>query len=195
MGCLEFFMSHAESRDICKILQERAHVEILLWESQTASPHSPGPVNDDELICRQIISPIHFDDATQKLTATAFDDASGKGLSVNRIKYETADGLQNTAELRTKQYNENNETKPARIFWGMINLSCAEVRTIVVPSDVNGESMRGFAIYDTALKTDPSHADICQIVKQKAQGRSVRSKLRDLANEFIDRKKKEKVAE
>jgi hypothetical protein len=181
MGCIEFFIEHAETKEVCKLLQEKSHDEILAWETETASEFSPGPVLDEEILQRQIISPIHFDHATQKLTAMAFDDASGKGLSVNRTDYDNETHLTDAGIARVQQYNLNNDRQ--REFWGLISLVSSEVRAITVTTP-DTAPVRGFAIYDTANETSKSHADICQIVK-KAQGRSVRSKLLDLGNQFI----------
>lgn len=185
MGCIEFFLENAETKEVCKLLQEKSHDEILAWETETASEFSPGPVLDEEILQRQIISPIHFDHATQKLTAMAFDDASGKGLSVNRTDYDDETLLTDAGIARVEQYNLNNDRQ--REFWGLISLISSEVRAITVPTPdpaPDTAPIRGFAIYDTANETSKSHADICQIVK-KAQGRSVRSKLLDLGNQFI----------
>jgi hypothetical protein len=185
MNCIEFFSLNSSNTQKCKLLQDIQEVILLSWELETASEHSPCPVKDTEYLYRQIISPIHYDEETNTLTPTAFDDASNKGLSVNRESYITEEQVTGMAYGRVNSFNISNPDKPQRKFSGIVRLFCNDVRQITIKMEQDLYSTRGFCVYDTALDYDRSHSDICQIVKSKAHGRSARAKFRDLANDFI----------
>ena len=184
MNCIEFFTQNSSNKDKCKLLQKEPQDKLLAWELETASKYSPGPVSNAELLHRQIISPIHFDEETNSFTPMAFDDASDKGLSVNREPYITEEQISCMARARVDSFNISNPDKKERSFSGIVHFLCNDVRQITVNTAQGLSPIRGFCVYDTALEDDKSHSDICQIVS-KGDGRSARSKLRDLANSFI----------
>ena len=184
MECIDFFTKNCANNDKCKLLQDIPEDKLTKWEYVSASKYSPGPVTDNEYLCRQVISPIHYDKETNTLAATAFDDASNKGLSVNRLCYVTGEKVVQMANDRTEKYNELYPNKPQRTFVGSVHFSCRDIRKITITEE-GKKPIRGFAIYDTANENDSSHADICQIVKNKAHGRSVRFSIRELANKYL----------
>lgn len=183
MTCRDFFTENAENSDRCKLLQQLPMEVILSFESESASEHSPGPVADDEHLWRQIINPTHFDAAANQLKVTAFSDVSDKGGSVNR-GYADYDMLYAAAQERIAELNRKKPEMNAELV-GLVRLECAAVRSITTDINSPGLPIRGFIVVDTALEGNESHADICQILSQRAQSRSVRSKLVDLANEYL----------
>jgi len=68
-------------------------------------------------------------------------------------------------------------TRSDRQFFGLAPAKCENVRAIFTTA-----GKRAFCVFDTALADDPSHTDICQIVRGNKEGRSVRSKLYDAFN-------------
>ena len=181
--CIEFFSDNSENKEKCKLLQKMSQDILLSWERESASKYSPSPVRDEEILCRQIFSPTHYDEETQEFTSTAFDDASSIGMSVNRLDYTSVDNVAQAANGRVTTHNESNLKQ--RSFPGIIKLNCDDIRKITV-QDEGSNPIRGYCIYDTALEHDESHADICQIVKTKSQhGRSIRLKIRDIANLYL----------
>lgn len=186
MMCIDFFSQNRENTKICKLLQEISEETLLEWERQTASEHSPCPVKNEEFLYRQILNPIHYDIETMTLKPTAFNDVSDKGMSVNRLDYASEESICQTATDRVERYNMGNPDKPTRFFLGLVRFNCTEVRNIIAqPSEAGVIPVRGCVVYDTAYEYDQSHADIFQIVKNKAHERSVRSKIMDLANDFL----------
>lgn len=185
MECIDFFSEHIENKEKCKELQKLPYSKLIEWECETASQHSPGPVDDKEILCRQIISPIHYDEEANALTAAAFDDVANKGLSVNRLSYTSNSDITRNAENRVENHNQHNsEEKKRRTFIGILQFNCIEIRSITVNVNVL-TPVRGLAVFDTASEGDQSHADICQIVKGRAEGRSLRHSIMDLANSFL----------
>ncbi|MBY0499321.1 MAG: hypothetical protein K2P74_06895 [Nitrosomonas sp.] len=185
MNCADFFSSQVENKEKCKALQKISECILVKWENESASLYSPGPVENDEILYRQIISPIHYEEETNTLTPGAFNDVSDKGLSVDRARYSTKDQIDENANLRAQKHNIVNPSKKTRSYIGIINFACNDVRGIIVKENAESPDRRGFGVYDTASSDNQSHADICQIVNSKALGRSARSKIRDLANEFL----------
>lgn len=186
MKCIDFFSKNCGNTQICKLFQEIPIDTLLAWEFEVATAHSPCPVSNEEFLYRQILSPIHYDKETNTLTPTAFDDASNKGMSVNRLKYTAEEQIVQIANNRVKNYNEVNPDKPQRTFSGAVRFVCDDIRKITVPTEEDASPVRGCTVYDTAYENDRSHADICQIVKNKAHARSVRLSIRDLANNFLE---------
>ena len=110
---------------------------------------------------------------------TAFEDASDKGLSVNRMSYVGLEAVRVMAEARAQYWNAQFPSKVQRTLVGYSDFSAKEVRSILtaVPAP-----HRALAIYDTAKPDYLSHADVCQIVSSGQGGRSARSQMRELAN-------------
>ena len=171
----------------------------MAWESQTAANDSPGVVQNEELICRYSISPFHVD-PSGALLPTAFSDASKLGLSVNRLQYTDIRHVYGLALNRVNAWNVLNPHQPERVLVGYVIFQAFEVRGIFVE---DASHRRGFGIYDTAtpadeskqLDAEPSHADVCQLVKDKKSAKSVRAQLYNLlssrlvnfAGDFMER--------
>ena len=180
MTCQEFFDAHLNNKEKCKQLQKEA--SNFEWQLQSASKYSPAPVQDDEKLLRQIISPIHLEFDFKTIKPTAFDDVFNKGLSVNRIQHIASEAaVMNSALLNIEFYNEANSEKPQRNLHGLAEFVSLEIREIK-----DFENKLALGVYDTALESDASHADICHITEDnKKNQRSIRSKLLDLANKRL----------
>lgn len=185
MKCREFFTKHAENRDRCKELQKLANEgeDVLRFEAESASEDSPGPVKNAEHLWRQIINPTHFDSEKNEIKATAFADVSDKGGSVNR-DYEPYESVYAKAVARVADLNQKKPEMNAKLV-GLVRLGCLAVREITTEINSPGKPVRGFIVVDTALKGDESHADICQITSQPGQSRAVRSRLVEIANQYL----------
>jgi hypothetical protein len=171
MDCREFFKNNEGNPEKCKLLQEDPD-QALKWENtSSASDHSPGRVGDEEVLHRQVFHPIHVDQETGKIKPELFDDASNKGMSVNRAKYIARQSLNEKGCAKAEQ---DRTRKPDRQYLGFASTACGDVRRIFSTAN------RAFCVFDTALADDISHADVCQIVRGKKEGRSARSKLYDL---------------
>ena len=154
---IKFFSNEEIKRDKCKYLAEE-HARSLMWEKETVSLDSPGIVEDEEEIARQIHSPHSYDKETEKLTTYAFDDMFNKGLSVNRLSLKNVEELHDIGE---KKAEKARETNPNREYVG---LSIAEVENV---RNCDEGTERWFAVYDTSNEDDISHADVCCIYPKK----------------------------
>lgn len=133
--------------------QEKA----LEWEQIKTSKYSPGVVGNEEIIVRQIFSPIHFDEDTGDVKTAAFEDASNKGLSVNRLAHASSEEIHHLGE--EKASTDRKLGKSERLYLGFVETDVENVR-----SDLEDNS-RVFTVYDTALKETIHHGDVC-IIKQ-----------------------------
>lgn len=185
MGCREFFAAHAGNSDRCKALQEESLETQLDWERESASEHSPSPVQDQEDLIRYWLNPVHYDRQTGTLKATAFDDASNKGLSVNRADHVSIDELRVIAQARVDQWSNTNSAKAPRELIGYSVFSANEARSVQVGEPPSAR--RALGVYDTANAQDKSHADVCQIASNAQGGRSARIQMRNLVNERLKR--------
>jgi hypothetical protein len=171
--CSEFFAQHINNPEKVKELQKIE--ERINWEVITASEYSPSTVVNEEDICRQILRPTHVNIHNNELKPTAFDDVANKGLSVDRLRFCDLDKIKQVAIGRVTQYNMLADPERVRTFFAIAKFVVRDVRSIMF------NEHRCFGIYDTARPDNVAHADICQIVSGKFAGRSVRSKLIDLA--------------
>ena len=184
MMCVDFFSQNSNNKDKCKLLYQIPQDKLLAWELESASEYSPGPVKNEEFLYRQILSPVHYDEEAKAFKPTAFDDASNKGMSVNRLEYTSIEHINQMANDRVEQHNQSYPEKP-RSFPGTVRFVCDDIRKITVHPDGSVAPVRGCVVYDTAYEHDQSHADICEIAKTKAYARSVRLSILDLANNFL----------
>ena len=149
MSCQELFASVA--KDPKKAEKIDAQSPDCACEAHSVSPHSPGPVMDDETLWRLILSPVHYDVATGRVTEAAFDDASNTGMSVQRLAVTGSEG-----DIRQRGHARA-AAKPGRTFECAIGATAAGIRALRGP-----EGGGRFCIYDTADAADPGHADVCQ---------------------------------
>lgn len=124
-------------------------------EKQSVSEYSPGRVEDQEYIARQIHSPIHVDDETGEIKSAAFDDAFTMGLSVNRLAYSTEREIHELGEKKAENDRSNNKK---RQYSGFIKAKASEIRSFIE------NDCRVFSIYDTALKDIIHHADLFVLI-------------------------------
>jgi hypothetical protein len=174
--CQAFFEQYAQNpKERAERLQQTG--QALQWEKLSASPHSPGPVKDQEQVIRLVINPIHVAD-DGSVTPMLMSDVKDKGGSVERLAYASRE--QTIASGRAHAEAKNTAAGPSakpRSIYGTVTLSVQEIREVVVATQA-----RAFGVFDTAKEVSPSHADIFQIVAGNGQeARSARLQLWQLA--------------
>lgn len=168
--CLEFFEANKANMKKVKALVDTGNGDS--WAGLSASLHSPGVVEADEELVRQLVNPVHWDDELDQPKPSFFDDVLNKGMSVNRLRHTTEEKVEEVARIRAAAYTIANPDKQARSFLGLLRFQAAEV--IEVMRSVAGGSG---AVFDTALEDAESHADVCQTRGDKEVGRNIRSAL------------------
>lgn len=187
--CCKFFDENRCDKDICKKLQAFPELTQIAWESESASCHSPGVVANDELLCRQVLDPTHFDPVSGTIKPTFFDDASNKGASCHRLAHISHQAVREMADARTAAVNINPPATGSRTAIGYTTFEASEVRSIRLAASSLPAVLprRGAAVYDTGLPEDNSHADVCQLVAGRQEGKSVRAQLWKLAKDRLVR--------
>ncbi|WP_042297103.1 hypothetical protein [Paraburkholderia bannensis] len=175
--CLTFFEANSGNNQKVKLLREQPR--LTAFEGLTASRLSPCIVGDAEEVLRQVFSPLHVEQDTGALKPTAFDDASDKGLSVDRVDHQVEHASVQAGHARAAVANAKEGSTPRKLH-GIAKLKVSEVRSLC-----DGEA-RHFGVYDTALDANRAHADICQLIAGKSSGRRARSKLVEMAQPFVN---------
>lgn len=178
--CQTFFKKNAAVADKVALLQQEKNA--VEWESLTASVDSPGPVQSEEYVLRLIFNPHHFDLETQTLKPSAVTDVKNKGCSVDRLTYTSIEESRKNGESVAANKNKLSPDKPLKSLCGVAVLLVEAIRDIKV-----GQNSRAFTVYDTALKTNRAHADVCQLTSAPSESRSARLQLMALADQGLQR--------
>lgn len=181
-----FFAANMSSGELAKSVQARPLEEQLAWETLSACAESPGPVKAAEILCRQIVSPVHFDADANEIRPNLFEDVIGKGASTHRRSHITDQRLLEIALERVGQQNLNPPKTGPRTLIGYVFIEAAAVRTLRVDLEALREQ-QVLAVYDTANAKDSSHADICLLRRQKQAELSVKSQLYEKAKGTLKR--------
>ncbi|WP_295864940.1 hypothetical protein [uncultured Xanthomonas sp.] len=162
--CLNFFEENRGNKDKVKALIATGAGDGWYENGLTASPWSPGAVDLEEEIARQVHSPLHWDEELRQIKLGFFDDLTGQGLSVNRLAHTNLERLAIVSRERAEKRGRE-----------AIGFVVARVTQLI-------EVMRAIqdgsgAVFDTANEDDISHADVCQTKGAKAVGRAMRQDL------------------
>lgn len=174
--CAEFFAQNGQA-ELASLLQVES--SALAWEALTASPYSPGPVEDAEQVIRLVYHPIHVDLSTGDLKPSVVDEASSWGCSVQREHFCSRRDAWHMGARVARAKTEENPAKP-RAVYAIALLSVAAVRGLQV------SKKRGAAVYDTALPSNIAHADVCVVSPGRQERRSIRAQLYELACQGLE---------
>lgn len=160
---------------------------LAICESETVSDYSGGPVADEEYLHRYVFSPIHVVDG--EVVSALFDDVKDKGLSCERSESEPTAELHERGERQASDFNDRKRPEQAeREYLGVITSTALDVRSVL-----NGARQRAYAVYDTALESNPQHVDVFEMPSSlMGMGKSQRKMLRsDLADKFTKAPRKD----
>jgi hypothetical protein len=133
------------------------------------SPHSPGRVEDGELLARVIIEPKHLnlDDGT--VEAASFREACSYGLSLLRLSYVANAHLRRFDESLAERVRDREESAAQKqgrapekaAFAGVVRFEAGIVRQ----HEPGGDAQ--FCVMDGATESEPFHADVTINMKCK----------------------------
>ena len=141
-----------------------------LDEHVSAKPDlSPGVVEDDELLLRELFNPQHVRNGELLPSAIPAKDLISKGFSVNRMKHVTAEFVKASIEKRLSKSRKGEPWKDE----GVAKLKALEVRQI--PFD----GRQAFVVIDTAEPDNRGHASIYAATPEKGEphARELRERL------------------
>lgn len=174
--CQAFFEEHAQAQD--KSIELVRLGTAIEFEGLSASPHSPGPVRDDEHVLRLVVNPIHVNSTDGSIKPSLMSDTKSRGASVQRLTHIGRDAVIEVGRAREEEKNAVNAgTAPPRSVYGTVKLSVLDIREVIVASHD-----RAFGVFDTAKPTDSSHADVFLVISESQAARSARLQLMLLAN-------------
>jgi len=120
-------------------------------EKYRMSAHSPGVVENSELLARFVFSPLHFHKKNGKLMPNVFSHVHNKGCSIQRdsiAKHNEIVGFIKNLLLSQEEF----------AWKGLLLAECKTIRGIFT----NNSTKRAVCVYDTAERENPAHAEICQ---------------------------------
>ncbi|MBA1209812.1 hypothetical protein [Pseudomonas fulva] len=134
------------------ILEAAEVVEIL-----------PGgkKVEDQEDLARIMESPSHVDPETGLFKTIAFDEATRRGLSVQRDSMTTPDTIHLAGNSKVNTHN-GKEGVTKRAYVGYVLSACSAFREAISP-EPNGRRL--FGVFSTPEDGELSHADVFVVVK------------------------------
>ena len=140
----------------CKCTHYREAFPNCECEQHSVSDHSPGTVQDDEVLIRTVYSRVQLNSETGCIDPVHLrHDARTRGLSLNRKSHITEGDLR--ARIEAKIARDRAAGKRTDNFYKVIATRLRDLKCLV-----DDDGRRLFCVYDTATRDDTSHADMCQ---------------------------------
>lgn len=133
-------------------------------ELEPCSPHSPGPVNDNEEVAFLLINPLHYDAQRDVVVPSAFQELTNRDLSVLRLGHATK---AEAVSVRDELIERGLDRVPPqmRLVEEVCIGSVSDLRSEVEPHG------RLLGVFDTALQDKVSHASLFTTGAVHANGR------------------------
>lgn len=131
---------------------------------------SPGVVEDNELILRELFNPQHVgDDGEIVPAAISLQDLRERGFSVHRMKYVTREFIESSIKQRLAKPRSGKQWKEE----GVAKIVVRKIRELKL------QDRQAFVVIDTALENNRGHASIFFANREidKADTRELRSLL------------------
>lgn len=146
-SCRELERQYGQSD--CKCARYREYFPDCECERESVSPHSPGRVEDDEVLVRTLFSETHVDLDGRPKPAYFRSDPGKRGMSVDRMRHTDPEAL------------INKKTQDGKYGGYLAFLAANSGRLRELEHD---DGRRLFCLYDSATSENIAHADICQNV-------------------------------
>jgi hypothetical protein len=153
MTCRDFFESSELVGKDFSIALDKAFPKGVC-ELEIVSEHSPGRVEDDELLNRLVFHPIDIDEFTGEVSPTAFDDVLTSDLSTLRERYSEKCAVAIVSREKIDRGASKVPPQERRVI-GIFQAKVLDLRSIL-----NNDGEKMFAVYDTARRDVPSHASV-----------------------------------
>ena len=142
---------------------------LHLDERTSAAPDlSPGVVDDNEYLLREMFNPQHVKDGELLVTAISLKDLRFRGFSVHRMDYVTAESVNASIRERLSKPRTGTPWKDE----GVARLQASVVRAFYL------DDQQVFVVIDTAREDNRGHASI--YVAASGKGEAHARKLRSL---------------
>jgi hypothetical protein len=176
--CLEVFCSSGFEGRPLQIHVDQCFPDFAC-ESEKCSPHSPGPVQNDETVAFLLINPLHFDEQRKVVVPDAFQELTNRDLSVLRIRHARK---RDATATREELIERGKERVPPQLR--LVDEVCignvSELRAAIAGYG------RLIGVFDTALEEKPSHASL--FTREAAlEDRRLRKVVRNRVHEVMTR--------
>lgn len=171
LSCRDVERAHGDSG--CKCVHYRELFPEGDCERCSVSDHSPGLVDDPEILCRLIL-PSHLLKDSLAIDPAVLRAVEALGLSMIRARHVSLDDLGKRALAYAKRKN---------VPLSDVSLAaarCGDARAIA------SSGARGYRVYDTATEHDPAHTDICRALAFPPGAPDQRSRFRGLIQDFSE---------
>ena len=146
-SCIELETKYGQGD--CKCARYREHFPDCACEQESVSEHSPGPVDDREVLVRTLFSDQQIDRDGRPKPSYFRPDPATRGFSVDRMLLASPESLASSKEADAR-YNG---------YLRFIATRSKDVRALALD-----DRKRLFCVYDSATAENNAHADICQNV-------------------------------
>ena len=130
---------------------------------------SPGIVEDEEFLLREMFNPQHVQDGEVFETGIPAKDLWNKGFSVHRMKYVSSDFIKVSMEEKLSRTRKGEPWKDEGV---------AKLQTLSVRLLCTDDGKKAFVVIDTALNENPGHASI--YIAEPERGEKYARRLRNL---------------
>ena len=144
-SCIELEIQHGQGQ--CKCVHYRNQFPDCACEQGSVSEHSPGPVDNGEVLVRTLFRDDVVDADGRPKPSYFRRDPAARGFSVDRMCIVDPQALM-TNKKADPRYNG---------YLGFVATSGRDVRALVT-----SDGTRLYCLYDTATAENNAHADICQ---------------------------------
>lgn len=191
MNCAEFF-SQLNGLDDSKqrgdTIRTVPHAQLIGWQNESASPDSPGPVADAEMLRLALYEGRQVVDGV--LHRNAFSPLMSLGLSTDRSSHAPLLESMDRAQKKAK--------RDGKAAWGYVEMSVMHIRSL----KATDAQLEAIGVYDTAIprspegEGNPSHAEGFMLVKTSNSMplRSLQADLLDAYREQLNRWPEENLA-
>jgi hypothetical protein len=178
MRCVDLFCRADLEGKVLQIAVDEAFPDFAC-ETESCSPHSPGPVLDDEIVAFLLVNPLHYDKERDVIVPDAFQELTNRDLSVLRAAHSTRE--------------EACETRDALVARGGARLASRAVDEVCIAETAKlrgtlGGRGRVLGVFDTGLENKPSHASIFT-TKEVLSDKRMRKELREHVHRIMTRRR------
>jgi hypothetical protein len=164
--------------------------ERAAWERCSVSRHSPGPVQDDEMVVRVLDQPLHVG-SDDMLKPSAFTDLESLGMSVQRLAHCMLSEVLEHSRARTMAHRERRASEgladDCRQPMALLRLKVRDLRELHTLHDKLPR--RAVGVYDSAREghaVEAAHADAAAFGKGAA-ARRARAWLHEYAKTALEK--------
>lgn len=143
-SCMELEARYGQSG--CKCTHYRENFPDCLCERESVSKHSPGPVNDNEILIRTLFKAQEVNEDGGLVPTYFRPDPERRGFSVDRIQHSNSESIKSSKQKDPR-------------FNGFLEFVSARTKDIRC---LQQNEQRLFCVYDSATSSNNAHADICQ---------------------------------